>query len=162
MANPIPGLGPTDAVDTVAHIIQVALTPVFLLSGIGTLLNVLNARQGRVSDHTEHAAELLRDESHAGKRVLLQAHLTRLLRRRTALDASLILGAVATCGAAFMLFVGGLREAEIASWLFGLFGVALACTVGALVAFLADSFLAWHGLRREGPMPRPKDRRSDA
>ena len=28
------------ALDTIAHIIQVALTPVFLLSGIATLLNV--------------------------------------------------------------------------------------------------------------------------
>ena len=30
--------------DSVAHVIQVALTPVFLLSGIGTLLNVINTR----------------------------------------------------------------------------------------------------------------------
>ena len=87
--------------------------------------------------------------------------LTRLRRRRSALDASLVLGAIgaaATCGAASIRCVGGLREAEIALWLFALFGVALGCTVGALVAFLADSVLAWHGLRREGPMPRPKAR----
>ena len=34
--------------DTIAHIIQVALTPVFLLSGIATLLNVFSnpARPG--------------------------------------------------------------------------------------------------------------------
>ncbi len=158
MANPLPGLGPIDAVDTVAHIIQVALTPVFLLSGIGTLLNVFNARQGRVADHTEHAADMLEKEHHTPKRALLQAHLTRLRLRRTVLDASLVLGAVgaaATCGAAAILFVGGLREAEIALWLFALFGVALGCTVGALVAFLLDTVLAWHGLRRDGPMPRP-------
>ncbi len=164
MANPLPGLGPIDAVNSVAHIIQVALTPVFLLSGIGTLLNLFNARQGRVSDHTEHAAELLEQEKHAGKRALLQAHLTRLRWRRTILDASLVLGALgaaATCGAASVLFVGGLREAEIALWLFALFGVALGCTVGALMAFVLDSVLAWHGLRREGPMPRSKPRQRE-
>jgi hypothetical protein len=27
--------------------------------------------------------------------------------------------------------------------------------VCALVAFLADTVLAWHGLRREGPLPHP-------
>ncbi len=44
MASPIPGLQAADAVEGVAHIIQVALTPVFLLSGIGTLLNLFNTR----------------------------------------------------------------------------------------------------------------------
>jgi hypothetical protein len=37
------------ALDTVAHIIQVALTPVFLLSGIATLLNVFSTRLARVA-----------------------------------------------------------------------------------------------------------------
>lgn len=159
MANLMPGVGPTDAVDTVAHIIQVALTPVFLLSGIGTLLNVFNTRESRVSDHTEHAAELLAGETDKHKANVLRRHLRRLQRRRMVLDMAVVTGAIggaATCGAAFVLFVGGLREAEIASWLFGLFGIALGCTVLALMAFLTDSLLAWHGLTREGPMPRPK------
>ena len=59
MADPLLGLDPGEAVDSVAHIVQVALTPVFLLSGIGTLLNVFNTRLSRVSDHREHATELL-------------------------------------------------------------------------------------------------------
>ena len=49
MSSPLPGLDPGDAVDSVAHIVQVALTPVFLLSGVGTLLNVFNTRLSRVS-----------------------------------------------------------------------------------------------------------------
>ncbi len=158
MLGSLPGLG-VPAVDSVAHIIQVALTPVFLLSGIGTLLNVFNTRLARVSDHTEHAFELLANEAVDAKRAGLIRHLVRLRRRRTVLDASVICGAVgaaATCGAAFVLFLGGLRDAEIASWLFALFGLALACTVAALVAFLADSVLAWHGLRHDGPLPRPR------
>jgi hypothetical protein len=44
MASPLPSVDLADAVDSIAHIIQVALTPVFLLSGIGTLLNVFNTR----------------------------------------------------------------------------------------------------------------------
>ncbi len=159
MASPVPGLDLVDAVDSVAHVIQVALTPVFLLSGIGTLLNVFNTRLARVSDHTEHASELLNDETDAGEQARLRAHIVRLHRRRLMLDVAVILGAMggaATCGAAFVLFLGGLREAAIASWLFALFGVALGCIVVALVAFVADSLLAWHGLHRTGPLPRLK------
>jgi uncharacterized protein DUF2721 len=35
------------------HIIRMALTPVFLLSGIATLLNVFSARLARVADRVE-------------------------------------------------------------------------------------------------------------
>jgi Protein of unknown function (DUF2721) len=160
MASPLPGLDSGDAVDSVAHIIQVALTPVFLLSGVGTLLNVFNTRLSRVSDHREHASELLRSESDEDERALLRAHLARLARRTLVLDASVVLGAIggaSTCGAAFILFLGSLRNTAIASWLFVLFGLALGCTACALVAFLADSVLAWHGVNREGPLPRPKN-----
>jgi Protein of unknown function (DUF2721) len=159
MASLLPGAELTDAVDSVAHIIQVALTPVFLLSGIGTLLNVFNTRLSRVSDHTEHTSELLRGQPDDAEAERLLGHLARLHRRRLVLDASVVLGALggaATCCAAFALFLGGLRDAAIASWLFVLFGAALGCTVIALIAFVADSLLAWHGLHRHGPLPRSK------
>ena len=156
MASPVPGFDPAGGVDSIAHVIQVALTPVFLLSGIGTLLNVFNTRLARVSDHTENAADLLRTEQDAAKRRKLYLHLRRLQRRRLALDAAVMCcatGGAATCGAAFVLFLGGMRDAAIASWLFALFGVALGCTVIALVAFLVDTVLGWHGIHREGPLP---------
>jgi hypothetical protein len=44
------------ALDTIAQIIQVALTPVFLLSGIATLLNVFSTRPSRVGDRVEGRA----------------------------------------------------------------------------------------------------------
>lgn len=152
-------VGPGEAVDSVAHIVQVALTPVFLLSGIGTLLNVFNTRLGRVSDHREHVEDLLRAGAADTDQAWLHTHLSRLLRRTLVLDASIVLAAIggaSTCGAAFVLFLGSLREAAIASTLYVLFGLALGCTACALVAFLADSVLAWHGRKRDGSLPRPK------
>ena len=149
--------------DNMAHVIQVALTPVFLLSGVGTLLNVFNARLARVTDHAEHAAELLGNALGEQEARQLRAHLRRLQQRTVALDASVALMAVAgaaTCGAAFGLFPGALRDAAVASSLTVLFGIALLCTVGALTAFLADSVLAWHGLRSEGPLLRSNSLRS--
>lgn len=43
-------LNPDSSLDLVAHVIQVALTPIFLLSGIATLLNVFATRLARVAD----------------------------------------------------------------------------------------------------------------
>ena len=153
----LPDLG--GGIESIAHVVQVTLTPVFLLSGVGTLLSMFNLRQNHVADRTEHLAELMDAERDAGKLLLLRAHPARLYRRRLALGAAVVLGAVGaacTCGAAFVLFLGGLRNAEVAAALILLFGAALACTAGALMAFLEDSVLAWHGLQREGPMPRAK------
>jgi hypothetical protein len=155
----MPGIESAGGIDAVAHVIQVALTPVFLLSGIGTLLSLFNTRLSRVSDHTEHLTELLETEADDKKLHRLRTHLLRLSRRRLVLDASVLFGALggaSTCGAAFVLFLGGLRDASIANWLVALFGAALGCTVTALLAFLVDSVMAWHGLKMDGPMPRPK------
>ena len=158
MNSPIPGLAPGDAVDGVAHVIQIALTPVFLLSGIGTLLNVFNTRLSRVSDRREQVEAMLLGEPDPARDIRLHAHLRRLRHRTNVLDASVVMGAIggaSTCGAAFVLFLGSLRDSAIASWLFVLFGLALGCTAIALVAFLLDSVLAWHGLHRDGSLPRP-------
>ena len=145
--------------ENIAHVIQVALTPVFLLSGVGTLLNVFNTRLARVTDHMEHSEELLRAQPDGPDAARLRAHLHRLRRRTFTLDVAVALGAVgggATAAATLTLFVGALRNAGVASALFLMFGAAVACTVGALAAFLAETVLSWHGLRDEGPLPRPK------
>jgi hypothetical protein len=151
-----PNATSTVPLDDVAHIIQVALTPVFLLSGIAALLNVFNTRLARVSDHAEHANELLRAGPDTAEAAILSAHLRRLRRRTLALDIAIALGALgcaATCGAAFALFVGALRDSATSTALFVMFGLSLGCTVTALGAFIWDSLLAWHGLRREGQLP---------
>jgi hypothetical protein len=137
------------ALDTVAHIIQVALTPVFLLSGIATLLNVFSARLARVADQVHLASEEL-EGADAVKAAILSARLAHLHRRSLALDVAVVLGAVggaATCGAVLTLFVGALREATVASMLFGLFGLAVICALGAIVAFTVEMLMASIGIR---------------
>jgi hypothetical protein len=137
------------ALDTVAHIIQVALTPVFLLSGIATLLNVFSTRFARVADQVDAAAKQLEGADPAEAR-LLSRRLAHLRRRSLALDVAVVLGALggaATCGAVLILFVGAVREATIASLLLGLFGLAVVCTLGAIVAFTFEMLIASIGLR---------------
>ena len=147
-----------DQLTTIAHVIQTALTPVFLLSGIGTLMNVFNQRLARVSDHYEHVSDLLRTAG-TGDDAKLLRHLHRLGRRRVALDLSVGLAACAgagTCAAAFALFLVTLHDTEGGVVLEWLFGAALASTIASLVAFIVDTVLAWHGLQMDGPMPRSR------
>ncbi|GBR04750.1 DUF2721 domain-containing protein [Acetobacter oeni] len=156
MALPLSVLA-TDSAGDVAHLIETALTPVFLLSGVGTLLNLFNTRSARVSDQIEKATDLLDDELNKSGRKNLNKHIRRLRYRIMVLDVSIMFGGIAgaaTCGAAFVLFLGSVRDASIALWLVGLFGAALLATVAALAAFIGDCFLSWTSLRTDGPLPK--------
>jgi hypothetical protein len=137
-----------DSVDSVAHVIQVALTPVFLLSGVASLLGVLSTRLGRVADHVDSLAERL-EVAEPVDLSRLQMRLTYLRRRSHILDAAVMmatLGGIATCFAALLLFVGTLRDQAGIS-LFVAFGFALLFTMGALLAFLIEMLLASRGIR---------------
>ena len=151
-ATNMPGtINPILPLDMVAHIIQVALTPVFLLSGIATLLNVFSTRLARVADRVDQITKGI-EEADAGEVALLAAQLSHLRRRSLALDAAVLLaafGGAATCASVLTLFVGALRDATVASVLFTTFGVAVMCTIGAIGAFTAEMLMAGSGVRAE-------------
>lgn len=156
MALPLSEIA-TDSAGDVAHLIETALTPVFMLSGVGTLLNLFNTRSSRVSDQIEKASDLLGAEQDQAARGSLERQVVLLRRRIIVLDIAIMFGGLAgamTCGAAFVLFFGTVRDASIALWLVGLFGAALLSTVAALGTFLGDCFLSWNSLRLEGPLPK--------
>ncbi len=137
------------ALDTVAHIIQVALTPVFLLSGIATLLNVFSTRLARVADRVDSVSAAIEGADADAVRAL-SAQLAYLHRRSVALDAAVLLGAVgggATCAAVLALFLGALRDAAVATVLFALFGIAVVCALGAIGAFTVEMLMASFGIR---------------
>ena len=143
------GLSLGTSVDEVAHVIQIALTPVFLLSGIASLLGVFSTRLARVADRVHAVADKLEGASPAN-RAELQRRLSFLQRRSHLLDAAVILSAVggaATCMAAVLLFVGTLRNDAVVASLFAAFGFALLCTVGALSLFLVEMLMASRGIR---------------
>jgi hypothetical protein len=134
--------------DLVTHVIQVALTPVFLLSGIATLLNVFSTRLARVADLIAKATDG-NDMAEIGE---LRAYLSYLRRRSIALDVAVVLGAVAgglTCASVLTLFVGALKDATVASVLFTTFGLAVICTIGAIGAFAAEMLMSGSGMRAE-------------
>jgi len=137
--------------DLVAHIIQVALTPVFLLSGIATLLNVFSARLARVADKVEQLIKAI-EQAEGDPTPAQLAQLAHLHRRSIALDAAVILGGVgggATCAAVLTLFVGAAGNATVATALFVLFGLAVICALGAIAAFTAEMLIAGTGIRAQ-------------
>lgn len=146
--------------DSIAHVIQTSLAPVFLLTGVATLINTLATRLARVSDLMQRVSTQLDGASTGSdKAQLLHIRLTRLQQRNTVLVVGMVSGTVAgasTCSAILTLFVGALSDKGTASVLFALFGIAVVCTTGALVALLAEIVLAWHGLRAEAAFARAK------
>ena len=149
-AKNMPGLtAPIAPLDLVAHVIQVALTPVFLLSGVATLLNVFSTRLARVADLISKAADSDDDGIITGD---LGLYLRHLRRRSVVLDVAVVLGAIAgalTCASVLTLFVGALKDATVASVLFTTFGLAVICTIGAIGAFTVEMLMAGSGMRTE-------------
>jgi hypothetical protein len=131
------------SLDSAAHVVQLALTPIFLLTGLASLLNVFSTRLGRVADRVDK----LTADSERHPRQL------RILRLRSRiLDAAVVLVAGAgalTCGAALTLFFGELRDINGGRLLFALFGAALLLSVIALAAFALETLLSGHSIREQ-------------
>jgi hypothetical protein len=129
--------------DAAAHIVQLALTPVFLLSATATLLGVFATRLARVSDRVD----TLTHESPAPQR---DALLAVLRQRSRVLDVAVVLSALSggfTCVAVLVLFLGELRGTAAARYLFLSFGGAICLTMAALAAFVIEMLLAARVIR---------------
>lgn len=129
--------------ESIAHAIQVALTPVFLLSGMAALISVFSTRLGRVADRVDMVSARL-DEAGPEEAATLARQLVVLRRRTTLLDIAVLLGACGaglTCLAALLLFISP-HMAIATSLLVAAFGLALAFAIGALAAFLAETLLS--------------------
>jgi hypothetical protein len=126
-----------------AHVVQLALTPVFLLSATATLLGVFSTRLARVADRV-HVLATLTGNDHI-------AELTLLKRRSRVLDVAVVIAALGgglTCVAVLILFLSELRETAAARYLFLSFGGAIVLTMGSLGAFVTEMLLTARGVRR--------------
>ena len=139
------------SLEAVARIIQMALTPVFLLTGLATLLNVFSTRLARVAGRVDQAAKAL-ETADADAAARLRDQLSALHRRSVALDFAVILGAVAgaaTCTTVLLLFAGAFGDGSIEVALYLVFGFAIVCALGAITAFASEMLMAGTGIRAE-------------
>jgi len=134
----------------VAHVIQLAVAPVFLLTALGTILAVLSARLGRIVDRSRVLVDRL--EQHPARRGGIERELDLLMRRRRLVNLAI------TCGTGAALLVCTVIASAFVAYIFGwnaswviamLFIAAMAFFVGALVLFLREVLLAVGGVRVE-------------
>lgn len=129
-----------------AHLIQTVLTPVFLLSGIGTLLNVFAGRLARVADQADALTKLTDSAA-----TPTDERLRVLKSRALILDVAVVLAtgaAAATCLSILTLFLFALSNRAIASVLLLLFGLAILLTLGSIIAFGTEMVLSNRAIRR--------------
>jgi hypothetical protein len=135
----------------VAHVIQVAVAPVFLLSGIGVMLSTFTTRLGRIVDRARALTERLelRDEPRAGR---LKLELDTLSRRARWIDRAIALTTIAgllICLVIAVLFIDYLMAFDLSLPIVLLFLAAMLCFIVAFGAFLREVLVATAPLRAE-------------
>lgn len=133
----------TDITD-VAHVIQLAVAPVFLLTGIGAILSVLINRLGRVVDRYRQLEKLPDDLSEAS-RSIAGSEMNRLARRARMVHWAIgfcTSSALLVCIVIATLFVGSVTGVQTPALIATLFILAMLALVVGLLCFLREIALA--------------------
>jgi Protein of unknown function (DUF2721) len=136
-------------VSAIAHVIQLAVAPVFLLTGVGAMLGVMANRLGRVIDRARALEERLpsaapdvgrgyRDE------LGLLARRAHLIHRAIWLCTT---SALLVCAVIVILFVGAFLETDVSGVIGVVFVAAMLSLFAGLILFLAEIRLAIRGMR---------------
>lgn len=142
-------------VTSIAHVIQLSVAPVFLLTGVGAMIAVLTNRLGRAVDRAR-SLEGRYDAAAAEVQAMLRSELRVLERRSRMIYAGMLLCALCAllvCSVIVGLFASTITGAAIAPVIGALFVAAMFAFMGALIAFLLEVHLALRTLHI-GP---PKD-----
>ena len=137
------------AVSTIAETIQVSLSPVFMLAGIGALLNVLAGRLSRVVDRAR-ALEVLHPRSTGIEHDRHVEELRLLNKRIGIINAALLMGvssAVMTCIVVASLFIAVLLRFHIGQYVAGGFILAMILLIASLVAFMIEVRVSLRAIR---------------
>ncbi|HEY1327419.1 MAG TPA: DUF2721 domain-containing protein [Casimicrobiaceae bacterium] len=135
----------------IAHAIQLAIAPVFLLTGIAALLGVMANRLARVIDRARYFEQ---NWARLDERVRAAARteLAFLERRRRLASWSINFcsaAALFVCLVIVALFAEEFVGAKVGIVAGALFVVAMLCLVGGLTAFLREVYLATHSIHIE-------------
>jgi hypothetical protein len=134
----------------IAHLIQIALTPIFLISAIGVTLNVLTSRLARIVDRARIMEDVLRRPDHGRDSRDLHSALGVLARRARFINAAITL---ITLSALFislvvvMLFVNAFLRWDLSAFIACMFILSMLSLAAALTAFLIEVRIATNTLR---------------
>ena len=143
------GFNEVHSVD-IAHLIQIALTPIFLISAIGVTLNVLTSRLARIVDRARTMEDILRRPDHAHDGRNLHAALDVLARRARYINAAITLITLSALFIALvvvMLFVNAFLRWELSAFIACMFILSMLALAAALTAFLIEVRIATNTLQ---------------
>jgi hypothetical protein len=132
-------------------ILQIAIGPVILISGVGLLLLSMTNRLGRVIDRSRLLADGLR-KCEPAERARFTSQLEVLSRRSRLVRKAIILATFSILLAAILiivLFLGALFQLEIGAIVVIIFVGCLASLIASLVAFIGDVNLSLSALKLE-------------
>ena len=142
-------MNPENQVPGIAHVIQLAVAPVFLLTAVGATLGVFTNRLTRIVDRARYI-EGLAEHPDPAQQAHWNADLALLIRRSRLINRELTLST--TCGllvslVVVALFLGATANIELSRVIAFLFIAAMAAFIAALLCFLREIFIATAGLR---------------
>ena len=143
----------TTSLSDIAHVIQLAIAPVFLLTAIGTVLAVLTGRLARAVDRrrTLMAAVLSVGDGMAD---LVQQEIAFEVRRIRLMYVAIsmaVMSALLVCGLISLAFIDALMAWHLGKLIAVLFVLAMVALIASLSVFLREIFLAVNSPR--APIP---------
>ena len=132
-------------------ILQMAVGPVILISGVGLLLLSMTNRLGRVIDRSRLLAEAHRKAA-LNDRPRISSQLEILSRRARFVRLSIILATLSMLLAAVLVivvFMAAVFRFEIAALVIIIFMGCLACLIASLIVFIMDIDLSLAALKLE-------------
>ena len=132
-------------------VLQVAIGPVILISGVGLVLLSLTNRFGRAIDRSRQLGREMR-EAGSAERQKLALQVEVIYRRARVIRLSIILATLSILLAAVLiigLFVAALLDLEAGLVISLLFICCMSSLIGSLIAFIRDIQLSLHALKFE-------------
>ncbi|MBC7503240.1 MAG: DUF2721 domain-containing protein [Herminiimonas sp.] len=128
----------------IAHIIQLAIAPVFLLTGVGTILAVLTNRLARIIDRSRVLEDRLHTELES-EQLVCNEELQTLYPRAHLINRAITLSTACglfVCLVITALFTGDALNLSLAKLIASLFVLAMLSLIGSFVYLLREIFIA--------------------
>lgn len=132
-------------------VIQLAISPMILMTGVGGLMLTLTNRMGRIVDRTRGLAEKVRSAA-APERAHFESQLEILWRRAKMIRQAVTfagLSMLLSCTLVVVVFVDASVHREFGVELVVTFLASVLCLIIALINFLRDIWVSLHALRLE-------------
>jgi len=136
----------------IGQIIQLAIAPVFLLTGVGTNLTVLTNRLARIIDRSRALEEIVSMQGAEGLSPNMRIELDELYQRSHLINRAITLSstcALLICLVIAALFLGDALDLHLDKVVAALFVSGVLALIGSFIYFLREIFVATKTLRRQ-------------